>query len=120
MPMVGYNIRFDHAGEYYLYIRAKGDKEKNAISWGLNDQKLGEADGWGKEFSWQKPVKLTIAKAGVHRLDIWMKTETFYLDKITIAKSSNAIVPNSLEKGFPESQHEITIPPNANYLRITQ
>lgn len=120
MPRLGYSIQFEKAGDYYLYIRAKGDKDLNAVSFGLNDQKLGEVDGWGKEFSWQKPVKLTIVKAGVHRLDIWMKSEGFYLDKIMVSTSPATIETNRLEMGSPESQHKISIPENANYLRITQ
>ena len=120
MPMLGYNIQFEKAGDYYLYIRAKGDKDVNAVSWGLNDQKLGESEGWGKDFSWREPVKLTISKPGVHHLDIWMKSEGFFLDKIVISTSPSTIESNSLEMGLPESQHKILIPENANYLRLTQ
>lgn len=120
MPMLGYNLRFDKPGDYYVFIRAKGDKDINSVNIGFDGQESGKMEGWAKDFSWQKPLKIIISKPGIHQIIVWMKTESFFIDKIMLSEHENEMATGSKEFGPDETGREITIPKNALYYRFRQ
>jgi hypothetical protein len=88
-----YKIRFHSAGTYYVWVRGIGrGGGSDSVYVGLDGNSakaLRYAGGFERRrWSWVGGKRVTVRKAGVHDVNVWMRESGFELDKILLTKSS--------------------------------
>lgn len=98
-PELQYSITFANPGTYYVWLRGYADTaETVSVYVGLNGAgpaaqvDLPKTGAW----SWSNtaadsgvPLAVTVATAGVHTLNIWMRDAGFVLDRIVLNRNPN-------------------------------
>lgn len=122
MPGVGYEIRFNKPGDYYLFLRGKCDSGAGALTIELDGKNRSRVDGWkpASPFTWSAPLKIAVPAAGLHTLTVRAVSTDFYFDKLLISSSALAISAGDTTIGPDETKREISIPAGTNYFRKRQ
>jgi len=105
-PKLTYNVRFDNAGSYQLWIRGWGDQKANGVGGsdslhaGLNGVKSNTADkidGFPVGWHWSKrtrdgaPATLVIPAPGVHKINLWMREDGLLIDKFLLVQNEKYV-----------------------------
>ncbi len=105
-PKLSYNVRFDKAGTYQLWVRGWGDEKANGIGSndslhaGLNGVKSNTADkidGFPSGWHWSNstrdgvPATLVVPSAGVHQVNLWMREDGFAIDQFLLVDSASYV-----------------------------
>ncbi len=101
-PELTYPVEFQDAGKYYIWLRTwAGDNNSNSAHIGLNGDAIRSASYLGTEngsenygrWIWtQKQLDrgndayVRISSPGVHNLNLWMREDGFYIDRIILTK----------------------------------
>jgi hypothetical protein len=110
-PALTYDVEFDSAGTYYVFVRMKApDGESDSVHLGLNDETpvtydddgspaFGLSEGAGTSWSWVHGlandgdtgdyVTLSPNSAGVHTLRLYMREDGTQVDKIVLIRASS-------------------------------
>ena len=98
-PALDYKIMFPERGTYYIWLRTWAkDNNSNSLIMGLNGTPLPsytkeiETDEY-EEWNWTRSLmtsrryaRIDIRSPGIHTLNIWMREDGLYLDRILITK----------------------------------
>ncbi|MBX2819964.1 MAG: hypothetical protein KTR29_09800 [Rhodothermaceae bacterium] len=98
-PALDYKIMFPERGTYYIWLRSWAkDNNSNSLILGLNGTPLPsytkeiETDEY-EEWHWTRSLmtsrrhaRVEIRSPGIHTLNIWMREDGLYLDRILITK----------------------------------
>lgn len=101
-PGVEYELMFEQAGTYYLWVKGKGESGGASVIPGLDGRPLTEdADYMGffpGEFSWLGGLHesgnrtvLQIDSAGKHSVTFWMREDGFRLEKFLVTSNAGFI-----------------------------
>jgi hypothetical protein len=108
-PRLGYNVRFDTPGTYYVWIKARGHNDNSdSLHFGLNGQAVstGYSDALEVpklgEFTWRSTTKsvrpvIQIPAPGVYAVDIWVREDGAWLDRLCLTTDA-AYVPQNLRE----------------------
>jgi len=102
-PEVQFSVDFPAAGTYYVWVRGHADGGgDDSIHLGLDGAAVGTADrvsvfdhgsgGWtwsGHAMSSEGRIEITVASAGTHTINAWMREDGFRFDKIAVADSAS-------------------------------
>jgi len=101
-PVMNYQVYFDEAGTYKVWLRGWGDTlgnegKSDSVHVGING-KLGSASGiqnFPSGWHWSNVKKsggsatLLVPSKGVHTINIWMREDGLILDKLILAKNTS-------------------------------
>lgn len=118
-PMLSYSIDFAEAGSYQVWMRGWGDTvgkegKNDSVHVGINGS-LGNASGlqnfparwsWSNEKRGGGTTSLVVPSAGQHTINIWMREDGLYLDKLVLTKDSD-YVPTSIGPALMNSQGSV-------------
>ena len=98
-PRMDYMIDFTKTGDHWVWVRTLGD-HPDADSYHLGLDMT--APAWGKaqqwnlrdEYIWLKKGPFTIAEAGVHTINLWMREDGTIIDRLLVT-SDDSYVPTS-------------------------
>ena len=103
-PSLNYDIHFDQAGTYYVYLRGyamlSNVTGNNSVHIGLNRNVATPSaglTGFSQTNTWQEgdassqPIMVTVPSVGKHTLNIWMREDGFVLDRIWLDVTQQAI-----------------------------
>lgn len=98
-PALDYKILFPERGTYYVWLRTWAqDNNSNSLILGLNGTPLPsytkelesedyEAWNWTRSLmTSRRYARIDIRSPGIHTLNIWMREDGFYLDRILLTK----------------------------------
>jgi N-acetylneuraminic acid mutarotase len=98
-PMLSYQVSFDQAGTYYLWLRGWGDTstvkdgKSDSVYIGLNGQfptANGEIGQFPAGWHWTQRTRqnvvatLSVPSAGTHTVNLWMREDGLALDKLIL------------------------------------
>ena len=98
-PALDYKILFPERGTYYVWLRTWAqDNNSNSLILGLNGTPLAsytkeiESDDY-ETWNWTRSLmtsrryaRIDIRSPGIHTLNVWMREDGFYLDRILLTK----------------------------------
>jgi hypothetical protein len=98
-PELRYQVEFTTAGTYYMWLRAWArDTSDNSVHVGLDGQAVTTSDhistGTYGTWAWVQstmdgPVAtVTVASAGVHTINVWMREDGLRVDRLLLTTSS--------------------------------
>ncbi len=100
-PRLDFQVTFEQAGTYYVWVRGKASGanswESDSIHVGLDGGAVDSADrisSFGTSFGWSRDTldgsvaTLSVATAGPHTVNAWMREDGFEVDKIVLTNSS--------------------------------
>ncbi len=104
-PRLDFDVQFSTVGTWYVWVRIFGDHGTNdSVHAGLNGQAatlggLGMSDASGS-WTWvgatdQARVKVEVAAAGTHTVNIWMREDGVAVDKVILTMDAG-LVPEGL------------------------
>ncbi len=91
-PMVCYNLQFQEAGTYYLWICGRGCAGGASIAVGMerNLMELSCVGFFPRSFGWLNKyrqggvIMLEVEKPGLHEINFWMVEDSFRFDKFLV------------------------------------
>ena len=103
-PQTDYRVRFDEAGDYYLWVLGRGTSNDDSLHIGLDGtvpntakDMFGGNSATPASFVWNSgnlndnPSRLTIAEAGVHTVNVFMREDGQDLDKIILTTDAGFV-----------------------------
>jgi len=98
-PKLDYRINFTRAGNYHVWIRAKGNISDNSVHVGIDGKAVSSSDKieFGPSTSnyvWSKATKdkqgafISISSIGFHTINVWMDEDGTKLDKILLTSDA--------------------------------
>jgi len=94
-PKLDYRINFIRAGDYHVWIRAKGNESGNSVHVGVDGKANASSDKieltpstsnyvWSKATKDEQDAIISIASIGFHTINVWMDADGIKLDKILL------------------------------------
>lgn len=96
-PEMTYDVQFTQTGDHYLWVLGAAPNtagDGDTVHAGYNGAEvatLARLGSWSNTFTWigssldgPVPCKFTVATAGIHKINIWMREDGFIIDKILI------------------------------------
>ena len=113
-PELRYRVRFATPGTYHVWLRGYAQTiNDNSVHVGLDGLTVATADritlaalntwGWTQSTSDGPVATVVVTTAGVHTLNIWMREDGMYLDRLLLTTSST-LVPSGV--GPAESRRQ--------------
>ncbi|MEK7327430.1 MAG: hypothetical protein AAB217_19470, partial [Chloroflexota bacterium] len=114
-PALTYQINFQTAGTYYVYLRGYAPANTDdSVHVGLDGVATTTSAGQGltgfsaSGFTWRKLVNgvaatVNVASPGVHTFNLWMREDGVVIDRIWLSTASNAVSSGSTSTGPAES-----------------
>ena len=106
-PVAKYQIRFNTAGTYYVYVRGfapnPNDGSNNSVHAGLNGNAATNQSGLGlggfraSGFQWQshsngeQDTAISVPAAGVYTFSLWMREDGVVADRIWLSTNRTAV-----------------------------
>lgn len=94
-PQLEYRILPEHAGRYYVWVRARGaSNSDDSLHVGLNGQAVASGervDNIGPDWGWTSSgasgrIWVDIPAPGQHTLDVWMREDGVIIDKLILTR----------------------------------
>ncbi|MFT5124675.1 MAG: hypothetical protein ACI9TH_003395 [Kiritimatiellia bacterium] len=113
-PRLDYQVAFNRAGTHYVVLRGYGENSSdNSIHVGINGQFVDTSDrmreneyelGWSNDTADNIIASLEVPSAGVHTINIWMREDGYFLQRILLSSTPNFVPhgegpPLSLKQG---------------------
>jgi hypothetical protein len=135
-PRLDYNLNFDVAGTYYVWVRALGDSapgssQDDSVNVGIDgllpassSKITGFPPGgfvWSKTTVASTPATLVVSNAGSHTINVWMREDGFNFDKLLFTTNS-AYAPTGfgpVESGGASEKPVLTYAAAANGVRLS-
>ncbi len=94
-PKLDYRINFTRAGNYHVWIRAKGNIDDNSVHVGINGKGIPSSDMiefspsksnyiWSKATKDNQDASISILTNSFHTINVWMDEDGTILDKILL------------------------------------
>jgi MYXO-CTERM domain-containing protein len=101
-PRLDFNVLFASTGTHYVWVRgraltAPATGNNDSCHVGIGGAETATADrmsGWGDAWTWRNATMdsavatLTVASAGIHTVNLWMREDGFIVDRILLTTNS--------------------------------
>jgi len=98
-PKLDYRIDFTRAGDYHVWIRAKGNESDNSVHAGLDGKAINSSDKieftpstagyvWSKATKDGVDASISISSIGLHTINVWMDEDGIKLDRILLTSDA--------------------------------
>jgi hypothetical protein len=99
-PQLRYAVNFNSTGNYYLWIKARGENnEATSLHYGIDGQMVSLQSQYmisqvSRDFQWSSQNSdgsqpfIKIESAGQHMIDLWMREDGIQVDRLLLAKDS--------------------------------
>ena len=119
-PRLDYNMNFDIAGTYFVWVRALGDSapgpsQNDSVNVGIDGvlpatsaKITGFPPGgfvWSRTTVASTPATLVVSNTGPHTVSVWMREDGFIFDKLLLTTNNNYT-----PTGFGPAETTITVP----------
>ena len=126
-PMLAYEVDFDEAGEYFVWVRGLGDTDatgeggSDSLHVGLNGELSDTADkidqfparwSWSRHTRDNRVASLEVPAPGVHTVNVWMREDGLVVDKLILARERDYFPASTVEfeaeayaQNVPSSTH---------------
>jgi hypothetical protein len=91
-PKVDYEVEFEKAGSYWIWVRAKGTAGGASVAFGMDDNLprtefigfFGPQWAWVGNYRDSQRLRLEVREAGKHTLQLWMIEDGVSIDKLML------------------------------------
>jgi hypothetical protein len=110
-PRISYAVNFNTVGTYYLWTKGRGPTgATGTIHYGVDGAVISSSGSnciwFSSSFGWTlKPI--TIASAGIHTIDYWMRRDGVMLDKMILTTNGSYIPSQVIEPS--ESPYQFSV-----------